>query len=69
MRFSITTTSLCLNHWDEQVLSIHYKKQCHFVHDIVINVPTKSRQRKTQPHCVIAGKGVLTIKDNVGLIN
>lgn len=51
------------------VLSIHYKKQCHFVHDVVINVPTKSRQRKTQPHCVICGKGVLTIKDNVGFID
>lgn len=50
------------------ILSIHYRKQCHLVHDIVCNVPTKTKTRKTQPRCVMAGKGVLTVKNNIGYI-
>lgn len=51
------------------ILTIHYQGKCHLVHDIVCNVPIRTRKRKTQPRCVIAGKGVLTIKDNIGIID
>lgn len=51
------------------ILSIHYKKQCHLVHDVECNVPLKTKHRKTQPHCVLVGKGILRIINNVGIID
>lgn len=53
----------------QNILTVHYQGKCHLVHDIECNVPTKTRARKTQPRCVICGKGILTIKNGVGFIN
>jgi hypothetical protein len=39
------------------VLSVHYKGVCHLVHKIHIKgLNVESRDRKTQPRCVMAGK-------------
>ena len=51
------------------ILSIHYNKTCHFVTDIECNVPIKVRHRKTQPKCVLAGKGTITITDGKAIIS
>ena len=45
----------------KNVLTIHYEGKCHLVHDIAVNVPIKTRHRKSQPRCVLAGFGVVTI--------
>lgn len=37
-------------------LSVHYRGACHIVHEVDCGVPIKSRNRKTQPRCVMAGK-------------
>ena len=37
------------------ILTVHFKGACHLVKDIVCRVPTTTRSRKAQPHCVIAG--------------
>ena len=51
------------------ILTVHYNKQCILVEDIECNVPIKTRSRKTQPHCVMCGRGVVFIKENVAYIN
>ena len=38
------------------VISLHYQKQCHLVHNVVVNVPTQGKIRKTQPFFVMIGK-------------
>ena len=37
------------------VLSIHFKNACHFVEGLKCNVPIATRNRKTQPRCVMSG--------------
>ena len=51
------------------ILSVHYRQKCHLVYDVECNVPLKTKTRKTQPHCVLVGKGVLRVVDNVAIIN
>lgn len=50
-------------------ISIHYKKTCHIVDNIVCNVPTKGHIKKQQPHFVIKGKGDITFVNNQAIIN
>ena len=51
-------------------LTVHHSGKCHIVSEIVCNVPTQTRVRKTQPMCVIAGKGHLHItEDGVAVIS
>jgi hypothetical protein len=38
------------------VISLHFRGKCHLVDNIVCNVPTSGRTRKTQPLFVMAGK-------------
>ena len=42
--------------WGRNVMSIHYKGACLFVESLTCNVPTSTRDRKSQPRCVITGK-------------
>jgi hypothetical protein len=42
--------------WGRNILSIHYKGYCHFVEGLKCNVPIATRNRKSQPRCVMAGK-------------
>ena len=37
-------------------LSVHYRDQCLIVDGVVCSVPIASRNRKTQPRCVMAGR-------------
>lgn len=50
------------------VLTIHQSGVCHLVEDIDCRVPIKTRTRKQQPRCVLAGRGVLNIVNGVGII-
>ena len=50
------------------VLTIHYEGKCHLVHDISCHVPLATRHRKTQPHCVMAGVGVVSIEGDKAFI-
>lgn len=43
------------------VLSIHFKDACHFVEGLSCKVPIATRNRKSQPRCVMSGKAT-TIK-------
>jgi hypothetical protein len=36
-------------------MSIHYKKQCIIVDDIICNVPCETKWNKTQPNIVMQG--------------
>ena len=49
-------------------LTVHYKGVCHVVDSIECLVPTASRVRKTQPHVVIAGKGILRLENNKAIL-
>lgn len=46
------------------VLTVHQSGICHLVHHLIVNVPVRTRNRKTQPRCVVAGKGVLTLYES-----
>jgi hypothetical protein len=37
-------------------LSVHFAGVCHIVNGVDCRVPTWSRNRRTQPRCVIAGR-------------
>lgn len=50
------------------VLTLHCKGQCLLVYDIDCRVPTKTRHRKTQPHCGLAGHGRVHITGKTALI-
>ncbi len=52
----------------KNVLTIHYEGACHLVNDIECRVPIHVRHRKTQPHCVMAGKGVVSIENGKAVI-
>ncbi len=51
-------------------MSIHFKKQCMIVDNIICNVTCQTKWNKTQPNLVMQGfcKEVI-IKDNIGYIN
>lgn len=38
------------------IITVHYGGVCHFVKNVVCNVPTGGKLRKRQPHFVVAGK-------------
>jgi hypothetical protein len=37
------------------VLTLHWKGECHLVNDIVCYTPTETHKQKRQPHCVVRG--------------
>lgn len=48
-------------------LSIHFKNKCYIVDFITCNVKINSRNRKSQPRCVMSGKAnELIINNNNG---
>ena len=51
------------------ILTVHYRDKCYLVEDLECNVPTKVRHRKTQPYCVLAGKGILNITESKATID
>lgn len=51
------------------VISLHYRRRCMLVHNLVCEVPTRGRCRKTQPRFVIQGWAEeVTIKEAVAYI-
>jgi hypothetical protein len=38
------------------ILTLHFLGVCHLVNAIQCSVPTHTRNRKTQPRCVVSGK-------------
>lgn len=50
------------------VLTVHHQKQCLLVEDIDCKVPIKTKSRKTQPHCVMCGRGVVRVINGVATI-
>ena len=52
------------------VISLHFQKQCHLVDNVIVNVPTQGKIRKTQPFFVITGKAKeIIIKENIAYIS
>lgn len=45
----------------KNILTIHYRGICHQVEDFVCSAVIRPRSRKTQPRCVLAGKGTVTV--------
>ena len=45
----------------EPRLSLHWKDRCEIVTAIDCRVPVRTRNRKTQPRCVMAGKATFVI--------
>lgn len=50
------------------VMTLHHMGACHFVRSIVCSVPVRSRERRTQPHVVIAGSGIVRIDGQTAFI-
>jgi hypothetical protein len=49
-------------------MTVHHKGACVFVRRIVCNVPTRSRERNSQPRMVIAGVGNVRISGDTAYI-
>jgi|694.fasta_scaffold31640_9 hypothetical protein len=49
-------------------LTVHYKGECHIVDDVICGVAVSSRRRRSQPRLVMAGRGVVRIRDGVARI-
>ena len=52
----------------EARMSIHYRGRCHIVDHVICQVPVSSRRRASQPHVVMAGRGVVRVSDSVAKI-
>jgi|APGre2960657404_1045060.scaffolds.fasta_scaffold316384_1 hypothetical protein len=50
------------------MMTIHFAGACHSVEGIVCNVKTWTHIRKTQPHIVIKGVGVVEISEGKAII-
>lgn len=48
------------------VMTVHYKGGCIPVHNIQCSVPTWTHHRNSQPHCVIKGRGMVTLEEKDG---
>jgi hypothetical protein len=50
------------------VMTVHYKGACHFVRHIACEVPLTTRERNSQPHVVMAGKGAIEFSNDTAYI-
>jgi hypothetical protein len=50
------------------VMTVHHKGVCLLVRNIVCSVPVRSRERNSQPHVVIAGRGNVRIAGDTAYI-
>lgn len=52
------------------IMTLHYKKTCHYVENVIINVPTWGHLRNDQPRFVIKGAATsIEIKDGIAKID
>lgn len=50
-------------------MTVHFKKQCHIVKDVVCNVPCETKWNASQPRLVMRGFAKeVTIKDHIAFI-
>lgn len=53
----------------KNILTVHFNGVCHFVEGLDCRVPIKTRNRKLQPRCVMAGKASdIRIENEVAII-
>lgn len=50
------------------VMTVHYKGACHMVRHVQCDVPLRTRERNSQPHVVMAGRGSVEIVDGTAYI-
>lgn len=51
------------------VISVHYRKQCLFADNVIVNVKTRGRINKRQPRFVVTGKAKsITIRKGIAYI-
>jgi hypothetical protein len=67
----MTKTYRFFYHYNKQhkKMSVHFRKQCLIVDDVVCNVPCESKWNKTQPNLVMRGFSTdVQIKNNKAYI-
>lgn len=52
----------------EPRLTVHCQGACHIVRHIECHVPVRTRERKSQPHVVMAGTGSVRFLDDTAYI-
>lgn len=50
------------------MLTVHHKGACLLVRSVVCSVPLRTRERRTQPHVVMAGRGTVRVSGNTAYI-
>lgn len=50
------------------VMTVHYRGICHMVRHISCAVPVSTRERTSQPHVVMAGRGAIEFLDGTAYI-
>jgi hypothetical protein len=50
------------------VMTVHSQGCCHTVRHIECHVPVRTRERKSQPHVVMAGRGTVTLSGETAYI-
>lgn len=50
------------------VMTVHYRGACHMVRHVACDVPLRTRERNSQPHVVMAGRGSVEIVDGTAYI-
>jgi len=51
------------------VLTVHHEGQCTLVRHLVCHVPVRSRERNSQPHVVMTGRGTVMIDGETATIS
>jgi hypothetical protein len=49
-------------------MTVHCQGACHFVRHIECHVPVRTRERKSQPHVVMAGSGTVCFSGETAYI-
>ena len=52
----------------EPMMTVHCHGACHFVRHIECHVPVRTRERKSQPHVVMAGSGTVCFSGETAYI-
>lgn len=55
-------------HAGHPVMTVHYQGSCHTVRHIQCHVPVLTRERKSQPHVVMAGRGIVALRAGTAII-
>lgn len=50
------------------LMTVHCQGACHIVRHIQCHVPVQTRERKSQPHVVMAGRGTVTLCTDTAII-